>query len=190
MVDTIGNKSLEEGRPWSRLPVINEDLRKLMVGSADFLAVNYYTSRLIAPSMAKSFQPSFESDAGLDYSVNKSWTRATSEWLYSVPEGLFDLLQHIKQKYSNPTVMITENGFSDGGEIEDEGRLEYLKSHLASVARAIEGGCNVVGYTVWSIIDNFEWLRGYTEKFGIFAVDSKSKKKERLKKVQRASFKS
>jgi beta-glucosidase/6-phospho-beta-glucosidase/beta-galactosidase len=49
-------------------------------------------------------------------------------------------------------------------------------------------GCNITGYTVWSIIDNFEWISGFSEKFGIFAVDMKSEKKERIKKSSATFF--
>lgn len=54
-------------------------------------------------------------------------------------------------------VMISENGFSDEGQLDDDDRIEYLKAHLASVSKAInQDDCNVVAYMVWSIIDNFE----------------------------------
>ncbi len=59
--------------------------------------------------------------------------------------------------------MITENGWSDHGEIEDIGREMYLKGHLQAIQDAIvEDGCDVVGHMTWSIIDNFEWTSGYT----------------------------
>lgn len=99
-----------------------------------------------------------------------------------MPKGLRDLLIWIKNKYGNPEVLITENGFSDKGELEDEGRIKYMKDHLAAVSEAIEAGCNVTGYTVWSIIDNFEWLSGYKEKFGLYSVNFESESKERTKK--------
>lgn len=182
MIDSIGNKSLSEGRPRSRLPKMTESMRKSLINSADFLALNYYTSRLVAPRTVEAVQPSFEDDSGADYSVNEMWARGKSDWLYLVPEGLHDLLNWIRNKYNNPTVIISENGFSDDGELYDDKRIDYIKTHLASVMRAIERGCNIVGYTIWSIIDNFEWIKGYTEKFGVVAVDMKSDKKERTPK--------
>lgn len=182
MIDTIERKSLNEGQPWSRLPRMSEEMRSSLIGSADFLALNYYTSRLMAPSVQEYPNPSFDADVGVDYFVNDTWIKAESTWLYSVPKGLEELLLWIKEKYDNPTVLITENGFSDAGGLNDEGRKEYLRSHLESVAKAIDKGCNVIGYSVWSIIDNFEWLRGYSEKFGIFSVDMESEDKNRIMK--------
>lgn len=182
MIDVIGNKSASEGRPWSRLPSFSDESRNALIGSADFLALNYYTSRLIFSKTTSSDEPSYDDDSGLAYSVNNSWTRGKSVWLYSVPLGLYDLLMWVKTKYDNPIVMITENGFSDDGELDDDARISYLKAHLASVANAIDDGCNITGYSVWSLIDNFEWLSGYTEKFGIFAVNMTSHRKERTAK--------
>lgn len=181
MIDEIGRRSSSEGRPWSRLPTMSEQTRKSLIGTADFLALNYYTSRLVAPKI-KSTESSIDYDDELELSIDETWKRGKSDWLYNVPEGLYDLLMWIKVKYENPMVIITENGFSDDGQLDDDGRIDYLKAHLASVSKAISGGCNVTGYTVWSIIDNFEWSKGYNEKFGIFAVNMTSEKKERTPK--------
>lgn len=72
-------------------------------------------------------------------------------------------IRWIKDEYNNPEVIITENGWSDDGETNDTGRIEYLRKHLLELLKAVvEDGCNVSGYAVWSIIDNFEWLEGFT----------------------------
>jgi beta-glucosidase len=73
--------------------------------------------------------------------------------------------------------LITENGasFSTGpaadGRVHDERRVAYLKEHVAAVAHAIADGAPVGGYFVWSLLDNFEWDRGYTQRFGMVWVD-------------------
>lgn len=60
-------------------------------------------------------------------------------------------------------MIITENGWTDRGELEDNGRIEYLHDHFEQALDVVlNSGCNLKGYTVWSIIDNFEWTRGYT----------------------------
>jgi beta-glucosidase/6-phospho-beta-glucosidase/beta-galactosidase len=86
--------------------------------------------------------------------------------------------------------MITENGWSDAGQLDDDDRVEYLKHHLASVVKAIrDDSCNVVAYTVWSLTDNFEWKEGYAEKFGIHYINFTSPLKERVPKKSAEFFK-
>lgn len=70
----------------------------------------------------------------------------------------------IKNEYNNPDVIITENGWSDKANANsDEDRIKYINYYLKEVLNAIwKDGCRVVGYTHWSIIDNFEWTNGYT----------------------------
>lgn len=59
-------------------------------------------------------------------------------------------------------MVITENGWSDDGQLNDTDRIVYLREHLHEVLRAVlDDDCNVTGYTVWSMVDNFEWCRGY-----------------------------
>lgn len=186
MIDEIDSRSKREGRPWSRLPEMSERTKNYIKGTADFLGYNYYSSRFVELDTSDydpTATPSCSSDARIIYSIDKSWKRAKSEWLYSVPEGLRGLLNWFKKEYKNIPVLITENGWSDDGELEDDGRIEYLKLHLTAVSKAInEDGCNVIGHTTWSIIDNFEWTRGYTEKFGLHAINMTSPGKERIPK--------
>lgn len=72
---------------------------------------------------------------------------------------------------------MTENGcsYSDGpdtdGHIADTQRLAYLRDHFAAVHRAMENGVPVAGYFVWSLMDDFEWAKGYTQRFGMVWVD-------------------
>lgn len=55
--------------------------------------------------------------------------------------------------------------------LHDAARVEFYKTYLAELKKAIDDGANVVGYFAWSLLDNFEWLSGYTSKFGIVYVD-------------------
>jgi beta-glucosidase len=75
--------------------------------------------------------------------------------------------------------MVTENGaaFDDlveDGVVHDPERVDYLRSHVAAVHRAIQQGVDVRGYCVWSLFDNFEWAFGYSKRFGIVYVDFRS----------------
>lgn len=61
--------------------------------------------------------------------------RAASEWLFVVPWGLRKLLNWIKVTYDNPVVYITENGFSDGGQLDDTERIDYHKKYIAEAQK-------------------------------------------------------
>jgi beta-glucosidase len=96
-----------------------------------------------------------------------------------VPEGLHEQLLILRDRYADrlPPVFITENGCAYAGEpgpegkIHDPERIAYLDSHLDAVARAREDGVDVRGYFCWSLLDNFEWAEGYTQRFGLVHVD-------------------
>ena len=70
-----------------------------------------------------------------------------------------------------PPVFVTENGYGDPDEIDDAGRIDYLEEHLAATGAAIADGVDVRGYFCWSLMDNFEWARGYDARFGLVHVD-------------------
>lgn len=94
MLDDIAENSRQEGRSWSRLLSLNEYERKIIKDSADFLGLNYYTSRYVEaadPPVGK--HPSAEYDSRLKYTLDSKWKRAKSSWLYCVPEGLESLLK-------------------------------------------------------------------------------------------------
>lgn len=182
MIDNINRNSLNEGRSWSRLPEFTQEEINSLKGSANFLALNYYTSRLVRPKQVYPEEYTWESDAGIDKLINDSWPKGKSDFLYSVPQGLHDSLVFIKNEYGNPKVLITENGYSDDGQLVDDDRITYIKDHLHAIKDAITSGCNVKAYTVWSLIDNFEWLAGFGDRFGIYYVDFTSTTKERTAK--------
>uniref|UniRef100_A0A1I8Q5D8 Myrosinase 1 n=1 Tax=Stomoxys calcitrans TaxID=35570 RepID=A0A1I8Q5D8_STOCA len=191
MLDDIAENSLREGRSRSRLMSLNEEERNIVRNSADFLGLNYYTSRFVEEAVPpRGKQPSWDYDSRLKYDLDPKWKRAKSQWLYCVPEGLEGLLNWIRSNFNNIEVMVTENGWSDSGELNDTDRIDYLKAHLKAVLNAINRGCNVTRYTHWSLIDNFEWQRGYTEKFGLYYVNNASVNKERIPKHSARYYKS
>lgn len=95
-----------------------------------------------------------------------------------VPEALTELLRALHARYPRlPPVWITENGSAEAdavgpdGRVHDTARTDYLADHLAAVAEAVSAGVDVRGYYVWSLLDNFEWARGYGQRFGLVHVD-------------------
>lgn len=61
--------------------------------------------------------------------------------------------------------------------LQDTKRTDYYRSYLAELKKAIVEGANVTGYFAWSLLDNFEWRRGYTSRFGIIYVDYRTLKR-------------
>jgi beta-glucosidase len=95
-----------------------------------------------------------------------------------VPEAFTDLLVEMRRRYPEiPPIIVTENGCSFGmgpdesGVVDDQPRIDYLDSHLRAVAAAVERGADVRGYYCWSLLDNFEWAQGFTQRFGLVHVD-------------------
>jgi len=85
------------------------------------------------------------------------------------PKGIFYVLKDL-QKYNKP-IYITENGLADA---VDEKRTKFIKDHLYWTHRAIQEGVDVRGYLYWSLLDNFEWDKGFWPKFGLVEVDYKT----------------
>jgi len=104
------------------------------------------------------------------------------------PDGLYELLVRLHEDYSVPPLYVTENGAAFGdtrrnGSVDDPERTSYIARHVGSIARAIEHGVPVEGYFVWSLLDNFEWARGFDARFGLVYVDY-----ETLERVPKASY--
>jgi len=89
------------------------------------------------------------------------------------PEGLYKLLVRLYKKFKLP-LFILENGICTS---DDNLRWEYISGHLEAVHRAISEGAEILGYTYWSLLDNFEWAEGFTPRFGLVEVDYKSFKR-------------
>uniref|UniRef100_A0A3P9HUI2 Glucosidase, beta, acid 3 (gene/pseudogene) n=1 Tax=Oryzias latipes TaxID=8090 RepID=A0A3P9HUI2_ORYLA len=157
----------------SRLPKFSED-DPAVLGTADFFALNYYTSRKVKAGRGREETLSMKCDRDADNVLDPSWPVCGVSWLAVVPHGLRKLLQYIKDTFSNPAVYLTENGFAQAGplQIEDAQRCKFYKSTITEVAKAInEDGVNVCGYFAWSLMDNFEWADGFSVRFGLFHVD-------------------
>jgi beta-glucosidase len=89
-----------------------------------------------------------------------------------------------------PPIMITENGASYGmepdenGVCDDQPRIDYLDAHLRAVETAIQRGVDIRGYYAWSLLDNFEWTEGYTQRFGLVHVDFETQRRTPKKSFQ------
>jgi beta-glucosidase len=92
------------------------------------------------------------------------------------PEGIFCSLMRLKEEYGNPPSVITENGFplpdsAAADPLDDVPRIAYLRDHIAQTGRAIASGADCRGYFHWSLMDNFEWNKGLSMRFGLLRTD-------------------
>lgn len=163
----------------------------LIKGSADFVSVNHYTSTYVTYPLYKT--KSIKQEGSIGWTAiyaSKNGTaignRAESDWLYNVPWGFTKLLKYIKERYNNPEIYITENGFSVPNEqrenlvgaLSDPERVDYFNGYLLAMKKAIvESNVRVKGYFAWTLVDNFEWAVGYQERFGVTHVDFKTQKR-------------
>ncbi len=88
------------------------------------------------------------------------------------PQGLYKLLMALK-RYNLP-ILITENGICTE---DDDLRWDYIREHLEQIYQAIDQGAKVLGYIYWSLIDNFEWDKGFAPRFGLVHVDYQNQKR-------------
>ncbi len=99
------------------------------------------------------------------------------------PQALYDMTMRITRDYNRPAIQITESGcaYRDipdaAGAIHDSNRIEYHRDYLAALAHAMADGADVRGYYAWSLMDNFEWAEGYSQRFGLAYVDFKTQKR-------------
>ncbi|XP_020223844.1 beta-glucosidase 12 [Cajanus cajan] len=181
-----------------RLPKFSKQQAKLVVGSFDFIGLNYYTANYAgdAPQL-RNARPSYLTDFHAKLTTQRNGvpigSNAASSWLYVYPKGIRELLLYVKNKYNNPSIYITENGIDEFNDptlsleeaLVDTHRIDYYYRHLFYLQHAIKDGANVKGYFVWSLLDNFEWANGYTVRFGMNFVDFKNG----LKRYQKLSAK-
>ncbi len=128
----------------------------LTKGSHDYLGLNYYFH--VRFKEGKNFLPEVEDISGQSKDVSDlGWE------VY--PEGLYDVLADMSDHLP---IYITECGIAT---TNDDRRNRFLITYLNEVYRAIKTGINVKGFFYWSLIDNFEWHRGYDPRFGLIEVD-------------------
>ena len=134
--------------------------------TADFIGVNYYTKAYLQwrPRAPASERPA-ELPIGMTFARRKE--RVSDVGWAVHPRGLGRILRFVNRRYQLP-IYITENGIADR---DDKLRGEYLRSHLDEIRWAIERGVPIRGYYHWSLLDNFEWIKGFGPRFGLYHVD-------------------
>jgi beta-glucosidase len=144
----------------------------------DLLGINYYRRHVVRAN----------SDGGGPEVVSPEGSEFTAMGWEVYPDALRELLVRLHREYDVPPLYVTENGaaFADersNGYVDDPRRSAYIARHLDAIGDAIAEGVPVAGYFVWSLLDNFEWHQGYSQRFGLVYVDF-----ETLERVPKTSY--
>lgn len=154
------------------LPEITEEDMELIHQPIDFMGQNIYNGYFIRAG--KDGEPEY-----VDRPIG--FPKTSTNWPVT-PECLYWGVRFLYERYQMP-IYITENGMachdqiSADGRVHDSNRIDFLDKYLSYVQRAVEEGINVAGYFLWTFLDNFEWDKGYSERFGLVYVDYKTQKR-------------
>lgn len=174
---------------WWPSDLVQDDDLSAISAPLDFLGVNYYRGEVVSltpPPEDETLSPPTDRPPASPYLRDEGIhfhtvlpERTSLGWVIQ-PEGLTRLLKRISTEYAKPSdtpLFVTENGaaFNDvvdhDGQVHDEIRVRYVEDHIGAVFDARNSGVDVRGYFYWSLLDNFEWDWGYSQRFGIVHVD-------------------
>jgi alpha-glucosidase (family GH31 glycosyl hydrolase)/beta-glucosidase/6-phospho-beta-glucosidase/beta-galactosidase len=160
----------------------------------DYIGFNYYARRDVVPVQQMSFMmgiPVSEFDFFKGFPVDTSATGAMSELLLGnnynclgweiYPQGMKDIIAFYSERYGKEfslPIMVTENGTDN-----DADRPGFVVDMIELMGEAMQEGHNVIGYLHWSLMDNFEWERGYGQHFGLVRVDFDYENKQENRSV-------
>ena len=193
-VDALQNRqwldALVEGSYPSILgarPAVHDGDLAVIKGSADWIGVNYYTPIRIGSTYAGADGVGLDVDAypGVpDFAFRPRPPLTTMGWEVDA-SGLAEVLRSTAARAPGIPLRVTENGgaFPDLPGTRDEDRIAYLQEHLAAMHTVVAEGVPVLDYFAWSLLDNFEWAQGYTQTFGLVAVEDGT-----LRRVPKASY--
>ena len=107
--------------------------------------------------------------------------RTSFDWPVT-PTAFYWLAKFYHERYQLP-ILITENGCANtdwvdcDGAVKDFPRVDFLRRYLGQLKRAADDGIPIDGYFLWSLMDNFEWAEGYSQRFGLIHVDYQTQKR-------------
>ncbi|CAM3508632.1 GH1 family beta-glucosidase [Parendozoicomonas haliclonae] len=156
---------------WCSPPIQAGDLEVISTPN-DFVGLNYYSREFVKGNRLVPFL----NGTFVSRTPDKDPYRYTAMDWEIYPEGMNELLTMVREEYGNPTVYITESGAAyfdtvEDGVVNDQPRISYLQQHINEVIKNKNNGSDVRGYFAWSLLDNFEWAKGYSTRFGLVHVD-------------------
>ncbi len=137
-------------------------------GTQDYFGINYYTRETI------SFHPLAFKTLFTQLSYPKDADLSTTKFLANIPEGFFDSLKWAVRSYPNVPIIVAENGVESD---DDKIRPRYIAQHVHQMWHAVNFNWPIKAYFHWSLVDNFEWERGWTQRFGLWALDTATQKR-------------
>ncbi len=173
---------------------------KIMKAPLDWVGFHYYTRRIVADTSGGRVetQQEYGTERVVDtgdpnggdrytqfHAVMPTEGPLTHAGLEVWPRGMYDLVMQISREYEFPPIEITECGCcymdtpydKEGGQVPDDRRTQFFKGVLAELARAIKDGAKVRAFHAWSLMDNFEWTDGYSQRYGLTYVDFRDQKR-------------
>ena len=157
-------------------PKFTADELKIIGSKIDFVGLNIYAPQFyIVP---KDKTPGFDVAP-----FPSSFPHMKSDWLRIGPETAYWVPRLTAKVWNVDTIFISENGTSSedkiaaDGKVYDLDRVMYLRNYLLQLQRAIADGAPVRGYFLWSLMDNFEWIFGFEQRFGLYHVDFETQKR-------------
>jgi beta-glucosidase len=152
-----------------------EDLR-IISSPIDFVGLNVYTP--------DHYVVAADNERGFTLApFPASFPHMKAGWLRPGPEAIYWVPRHVAKLWNVKSIYITENGTSGSdqpaadGTVYDVDRIMYLRNYLTQLQRATADGVPVLGYFLWSLMDNFEWADGYEQRFGLYHVDFATKRR-------------
>jgi beta-glucosidase len=156
------------------MPWIGPSDMETIKSPVDFLGLNNYFAYKVKSDPSRFPLELQESPVG-EYRTEMGWGIN--------PEALYDLLARVQRDCPGVDIIITENGasfrdmISSQGKVEDPLRVDYLRTYLSQVHRAIQAGVRVKGYFVWTLMDNFEGAHGFSQRFGLVYSEYRTQKR-------------
>jgi beta-glucosidase len=162
---------------------IRQDDMELVRAPFDFIGINlYYRTVVSATTLDERFLHLRYLFLPARMEAGTKGPKTDIEWEVW-PRSIYDMVMRITRDYNRPVIEITESGcaYNDApdspGVVNDERRINYHQRYLSEVARSIRDGADVRGYHVWSLLDNFEWAEGLSQRFGLVYVDYNTQKR-------------
>ena len=156
-------------------PHFTPDELKIISSPLDFWGLNCYTTQEVVPADTP--------DGYLVVPRPATYPHMASDWLFVAPPALYWTPKLMTSLWNIEKMYVTENGCSSAdvlrpdGRVLDSDRVQYLRSYLENLQRAVADGVPMAGYFLWSLLDNFEWSSGFSRRFGITYVDYKTQKR-------------